>query len=84
MSLRPDSLVDVRKKRYKVVVDIIEALHKLEENMVQIQKSKHEESLLKKCREGVAAALNLTPQVAIIKRLKLQGFRVQRTKKLSF
>jgi importin subunit alpha-1 len=56
MSLRPNSKADARKQRYKVAVDTEEAHRKREENMVEIRKSKREESLLKKRREAVASA----------------------------
>lgn len=53
MSLRPSTRVEERKKGYKVAVDAEEARKKREDNMVEIRKSKREESLLKKRREGM-------------------------------
>ncbi|KAI5064309.1 hypothetical protein GOP47_0020979 [Adiantum capillus-veneris] len=53
MSLRPNARTEVRKKAYKVAVDTDEARRKREENMVEIRKSKREESLLKKRKEGL-------------------------------
>eukprot|EP00253_Pinus_taeda_P023799 PITA_23799 len=58
MSLRPNSKADARKQRYKVAVDTVEARRKREENLVEIRKSKREESLLKKRREGVSSVPN--------------------------
>jgi hypothetical protein len=53
MSLRPSARVEVRKKGYKLAVDADEARRKREEGMVEIRKSKREDSLLKKRREGM-------------------------------
>lgn len=53
MSLRPNARVEVRKKGYKLAVDADEARRKREDNMVEIRKSKREESLLKKRRDGM-------------------------------
>ncbi|KAH6555811.1 hypothetical protein KP509_1Z226000 [Ceratopteris richardii] len=53
MSLRPSTRVEERKKGYKLAVDAEEARKKREDNMVEIRKSKREESLLKKRREGM-------------------------------
>ncbi|EPS69743.1 hypothetical protein M569_05021, partial [Genlisea aurea] len=53
MSLRPGTKVEVRRNRYKVAVDAEDGRRKREENMVEIRKSKREESLLKKRREGM-------------------------------
>jgi importin subunit alpha-1 len=55
MSLRPNARTEVRKKSYKLAVDADEARRKREDNMVEIRKSKREESLLKKRREGMQA-----------------------------
>lgn len=60
MSLRPSSRVEDRKKGYKLAVDTDEARRKREDNMVEIRKSKREESLLKKRREGMQLQ-NLSP-----------------------
>ncbi|RAL42074.1 hypothetical protein DM860_011857 [Cuscuta australis] len=53
MSLRPNAKADVRRSRYKVAVDADDGRRRREENMVEIRKSKREESLLKKRREGL-------------------------------
>ncbi|CAN1352964.1 Importin subunit alpha-1b [Linum perenne] len=53
MSLRPGSKTEVRRNRYKVAVDAEEGRRRREDNMVEIRKSKREESLLKKRREGL-------------------------------
>ncbi|OVA16841.1 Armadillo [Macleaya cordata] len=53
MSLRPSERTEVRRNRYKVAVDAEEGRRRREDNMVEIRKSKREESLLKKRREGM-------------------------------
>ncbi|KAL2921208.1 Importin subunit alpha-2 [Bienertia sinuspersici] len=53
MSLRPNARTEVRRNRYKVSVDADEGRRRREDNMVEIRKSKREESLLKKRREGL-------------------------------
>ena len=53
MSLRPGARAEVRRSRYKVAVDADEGRRRREDNMVEIRKSKREESLLKKRREGL-------------------------------
>ncbi|KAM7255880.1 hypothetical protein ACFE04_011621 [Oxalis oulophora] len=53
MSLRPNARTEVRRNRYKVAVDADEGRRRREDNMVEIRKSKREESLLKKRREGL-------------------------------
>lgn len=55
MSLRPSARTEVRRNRYKVTVDADEGRRRREDNMVEIRKSKREESLLKKRREGLQA-----------------------------
>ncbi|KAK8623913.1 hypothetical protein V6N13_065273 [Hibiscus sabdariffa] len=55
MSLRPSSRTEVRRNRYKVAVDVEEGRRRREDNMVEIRKSKREESLQKKRREGLQA-----------------------------
>ncbi|KAK7363519.1 hypothetical protein VNO77_05663 [Canavalia gladiata] len=55
MSLRPNARTEVRRNRYKVAVDADEGRRRREDNMVEIRKSKREESLLKKGREGLQA-----------------------------
>ncbi|XP_074290853.1 importin subunit alpha-2-like [Silene latifolia] len=52
MSLRPNARAEVRRNKYKVAVDADEGRRRREDNMVEIRKSKREESLLKKRREG--------------------------------
>ncbi|KAK2638534.1 hypothetical protein Ddye_026329 [Dipteronia dyeriana] len=53
MSLRPSARTEVRRNRYKVAVDADEGRRRREDNMVEIRKSKREESLQKKRREGL-------------------------------
>lgn len=55
MSLRPSARTEVRRNRYKVAVDAEEGRRRREDNMVEIRKSRREESLLKKRREGLQA-----------------------------
>lgn len=55
MSLRPSARTEVRRNRYKVAVDADEGRRRREDNMVEIRKSKREESLQKKRREGLQA-----------------------------
>ncbi|CAA6669127.1 unnamed protein product [Spirodela intermedia] len=55
MSLRPNARTEVRRNRYKVAVDAEEGRRRREDNMVEIRKSKREESLQKKRREGMQA-----------------------------
>lgn len=52
MSLRPGSRAEGRMKAYKLAVDATEARRKREDGMVEIRKSKRDESLQKKRREG--------------------------------
>lgn len=53
MSLRPNSRVEVRRSKYKVAVDADEGRRRREDSMVEIRKTKREENLLKKRREGL-------------------------------
>ena len=53
MSLRPNARTESRRNRYKVAVDADKGRRRREDNMVQIRKSKREESLHKKRREGL-------------------------------
>ncbi|RDX59020.1 Importin subunit alpha-2, partial [Mucuna pruriens] len=53
MSLRPNARTEVRRNRYKVAVDADEGRRRREDNMVEIRKSKREESLQKKRRDGL-------------------------------
>ncbi|PKA57715.1 Importin subunit alpha-1 [Apostasia shenzhenica] len=55
MSLRPSARAEVRRNRYKVAVDAEEGRRRREDNMVEIRKSKREENLQKKRREGLQA-----------------------------
>ncbi|XP_030474488.1 importin subunit alpha-1a-like [Syzygium oleosum] len=55
MSLRPSARTEVRRNRYKVAVDADEGRRRREDNLVEIRKSRREESLLKKRREGLQA-----------------------------
>ncbi|GMH10419.1 hypothetical protein Nepgr_012260 [Nepenthes gracilis] len=52
MSLRPGTRTEARKKSYKIGVDADEARRRREDNLVEIRKSKREDNLLKKRREG--------------------------------
>lgn len=53
MSLRPNERTDLRRNKYKVAVDAEDGRRRREENMVEIRKSRREESLQKKRREGM-------------------------------
>ncbi|PWZ33742.1 Importin subunit alpha-1a [Zea mays] len=61
MSLRPSERVEVRRNRYKVAVDAEEGRRRREDNMVEIRKSRREESLLKRRREGLQAQVPAPP-----------------------
>uniref|UniRef100_A0A1J3HH52 Importin subunit alpha n=1 Tax=Noccaea caerulescens TaxID=107243 RepID=A0A1J3HH52_NOCCA len=61
MSLRPNARTEVRRNRYKVAVDAEEGRRRREDNMVEIRKSKREESLMKKRREGMQALQDFPP-----------------------
>ncbi|KAJ0092329.1 hypothetical protein Patl1_24946 [Pistacia atlantica] len=63
MSLRPSARTEVRRNRYKVAVDADEGRRRREDNMVEIRKSKREESLLKKRREGLQATAAPLPNL---------------------
>ncbi|CAA2969315.1 importin subunit alpha-like [Olea europaea subsp. europaea] len=68
MSLRPNARMKVIHSKYKVEVDTEEGRWRREDNMVEIQKNRREENLLKKCREGFQAqqfqaTLNVPQQV---------------------
>ncbi|KAJ4881179.1 Importin subunit alpha-2 [Raphanus sativus] len=64
MSLRPNARTEVRRNRYKVAVDADEGRRRREDNMVEIRKTKREESLLKKRREGFQPSTQQLPQFA--------------------
>uniref|UniRef100_A0A0D9Y659 Importin subunit alpha n=1 Tax=Oryza glumipatula TaxID=40148 RepID=A0A0D9Y659_9ORYZ len=64
MSLRPSERVEVRRNRYKVAVDAEEGRRRREDNMVEIRKSRREESLLKKRREGLQAQVPVPASAA--------------------
>ncbi len=69
MSLRPNARVEVRKKGYKLAVDADEARRKREDGMVEIRKSKRDENLLKKRREGTPAQhLPIGPQTVSVEK----------------
>lgn len=53
-----DSKAKFRKQQYKMAIDTTAARRMRGENMVEIRKSKREESLRKKRREVVASAPN--------------------------
>ncbi|XP_073008894.1 importin subunit alpha-1b-like [Typha latifolia] len=55
MSLRPSERAESRRNKYKVAVDAEEGRRRREDNMVEIRKSRREESLQKKRREGMQA-----------------------------
>ncbi|KAG0488092.1 hypothetical protein HPP92_006903 [Vanilla planifolia] len=55
MSLKPSTRTEVRRSKYKVAVDAEEGRRRREDNMVEIRKSKREENLQKKRREGMLA-----------------------------
>ncbi|XP_072993939.1 importin subunit alpha-1b-like [Typha latifolia] len=55
MSLRPSERAESRRSKYKVAVDAEEGRRRREDNMVEIRKSRREESLQKKRREGMQA-----------------------------
>lgn len=69
MSLRPTSRAEVRKKSYKVGVDADEARRKREDNLLEIRKSKKEDNLQKKRREGMQLA-QAVPQIDLAKNLE--------------
>ncbi|KAJ7531343.1 hypothetical protein O6H91_14G055100 [Diphasiastrum complanatum] len=74
MSLRPNARTEVRKKSYKVAVDADEARRKREDNMVEIRKSKREESLLKKRREGMQSQqFSTVAQSAALEKKQLES-----------
>ncbi|OAY62624.1 Importin subunit alpha-1b [Ananas comosus] len=53
MSLRPSERAEIRRIKYKVAVDAEEGRRRREDNMVEIRKSRREESLQKKRRDGM-------------------------------
>ncbi|KAJ4750054.1 Importin subunit alpha [Rhynchospora pubera] len=53
MSLRPSERTELRRSTFKVAVDADEGRRRRVENLVEIRKSRREESLLKKRREGL-------------------------------
>ncbi|PKA58395.1 Importin subunit alpha-1 [Apostasia shenzhenica] len=55
MSLRPSARAEGRRNKYKVAVDADEGRRRREDNMIEIRKSKREENLQKKRREGMQA-----------------------------
>eukprot|EP00899_Mesostigma_viride_P007416 jgi/Mesvir1/16676/Mv15078-RA.1 len=63
MSLRPSSRSEQRKKTFKKALDADDARRKREDSMVEIRKSKREENLQKKRREGMAVAVPEPPKV---------------------
>ncbi|XP_019174864.1 PREDICTED: importin subunit alpha-2-like [Ipomoea nil] len=70
MSLRPNARAEVRRSRYKVAVDADEGRRRREDNMVEIRKSKREESLLKKRRDGLQPQQFPTPTATSDKKLE--------------
>ncbi|GAV71684.1 Arm domain-containing protein/IBB domain-containing protein [Cephalotus follicularis] len=79
MSLRPSSRTEVRKKGYKTGVDAEDARKRREDNLVEIRKSKREDSLLKKRREGLLLQSeplnNVSPANTVIEK-KLESLPV--------
>ncbi|CAM6078468.1 unnamed protein product [Sphagnum tenellum] len=74
MSLRPNARVEVRKKGYKLAVDADEARRKREDGMVEIRKSKRDENLLKKRREGTPAQhFSSTVQTVSVEKKQLES-----------
>ena len=61
MSLRPSARTEGRMKAYKLVVDATEARRKREDGLVEIRKSKRDESLQKKRREGSELQQSFVP-----------------------
>jgi hypothetical protein len=57
MSYRPNAnaRTEVRRSRYKVVVDAKEGRRRREDNLVEIRKNRREENLQKKRREALQA-----------------------------
>ena len=74
MSLRPSERVEVRRNRYKVAVDAEEGRRRREDNMVEIRKSRREESLLKKRREGLQAQVPV-PASGVEKKVRIYAAR---------
>ena len=73
MSLRPSARTEARKSSYKQAVSADEARRRREDNMFEIRKSKREESLLKKRKEGMQAQLDLPkiPVATVEKKVRL-------------
>jgi len=85
MSLRPNARTEVRRNRYKVAVDADEGRRRREDNMVEIRKSKREESLQKKRREGLQAQQQFpTPLQTSIVEKKVLLLSVLHGRKLEF
>ncbi|KAM0951169.1 putative importin-alpha, importin-beta-binding domain, armadillo-like helical [Dioscorea sansibarensis] len=70
MSLRPSERTDLRRNKYKVAVDAEEGRRRREENMVEIRKSRREESLQKKRREGIQPQVSTTHAAAFETKLE--------------
>lgn len=68
MSLRPSARTEVRRNRYKVVVDVEEGRRRREDGMVEIRKSRREENLQKKRREAQYSA-SLAPSFGVDKKV---------------
>lgn len=85
MSLRPNARTEVRRNRYKVAVDADEGRRRREDNMVEIRKSKREESLQKKRREGLQAQQQFpTPLQSSIVEKKVLLLSASHGRKLEF
>ncbi|CAN8269946.1 unnamed protein product [Cochlearia groenlandica] len=61
MSLRPNARMEARRNQYRVTVDAEEGRRRREDTMVEIRKSKREESLMKKRREGMQSLHDFPP-----------------------
>jgi len=85
MSLRPNARTEVRRNRYKVAVDADEGRRRREDNMVEIRKSKREESLQKKRREGLQTQQQFpTPLQTSIVEKKVLPLSASHSRKLEF
>lgn len=71
MSQRADARAEERRGRYKVAVDAEEGRRRRKESMVKIRKSKKEEGLLKKRRDGMQGLRLPTSEEAASNELKV-------------
>lgn len=61
MSLWPSERAEVRCSRYKMAEDAEDGHCRREDSMVEIRKSRHEESLLKKCCNDLLSSAAAAP-----------------------